>query len=262
MKFSVLLPVHDKINDLDFKKSIKSILSNSLKPTEIIIIVDGKIDLTKKSFLKFLSKKHKIFKVYYKKKIGLTKALNFGLNICENELIFRADADDFNKHNRFKIQLNYMKKYKLDVLGSQISEKYKSKKIIKRIIIKPNFVNYILRNPINHMTVLYKKSKILKIGGYPDIPYKEDYALWLKCYFSGLKIKNIKRPLVDCEIDESFFQRRSNIKSILSEISLFIYSFKINPALLIMLIPILLRCIILIMPRQFFKLFFLKILRK
>lgn len=261
MKFSVLLPIHNKINLKDITKSIKTIYNNSAKPSEVITVIDGKINKEKKNFLKHYQSKNKNFKIFYKKKIGLSKILNFGLKKCSNELVFRADADDFNKSNRFKTQLNLYKNKSFDILGAQVEEKYKKTSFKKKLKSTPKLVDFLFRNPINHMTVMFKKSEILKVGGYPNITYKEDYALWIKCYLNGLKVKNINKVLVSNYLNDNFFERRSNFVSILSEFKLLAFAIKNNPVFILMLLPILVRIIIFLMPKFIYKVIFFNFLR-
>ena len=68
-----------------------------------------------------------------------------------------------------------------------------------------------IRNPINHPTVLFKKSDIINVGLYKDIKFFEDYELWLRCIKSGLKIKNINKPLVAMKRSD-FFSKRHGLK--------------------------------------------------
>ena len=130
-------------------------------------------------FLKKLSKK-KLVRIIFKKKIGLSKILNYGLKISKYDLVIRADSDDINHNNRFKEMVRFFNKYKPDILGSNISESFNGKKITKKMPEIPNIWHLLFYNPINHMSVIYNKKKILKLGGYPEIKFKEDYALWIK----------------------------------------------------------------------------------
>ena len=78
-----------------------------------------------------------------------------------------------------------------------------------------------LRNPLNHMTVVFKKSKVINLGGYPNIPFKEDYGLWLNALDAGLIIRNIEDVLVTARAGDSMIARRSGFRSIVSEWYLF-----------------------------------------
>ncbi len=253
MKFSVLMPVHNGIKFSELENSLRSILNNSIKFDDFVIIVDGIVDKKKKNLF-FKLKNNKRIKIYYKKKTSLSKILNFGLKKTKNDLVFRCDADDENSKKRFEEQLKFFKNNKLDILGSNLCENFEGKKLVK---IMPKYIfliNLIFRNPINHMTVIYNKKKILKIGGYPEIPFMEDYALWLMSFMNQLKIGNIQKTLVYSNLDINTFKRRRNLKTIQSEFQLLFFLMKNNFLLsLIFVIPITLRILSKILPLDMFK---------
>ena len=70
------------------------------------------------------------------------------------------------------------------------------------------------------MTIAVKKKIILKVGGYPNIYLKEDYALWALFIKNNFKLMNINKCLVRARINENFYIRRSGLKYIISEIEL------------------------------------------
>jgi glycosyltransferase involved in cell wall biosynthesis len=113
MEFTVLMPVHDAIQFDIFKKSVKSVINNTLLPSEFLIIVDGNISSQKKIFLLKTKKKNKFINIVFKNKLGLVKILNYGLKIAKYKLIARADADDINCKNRFFEQVSFFKKNNL-----------------------------------------------------------------------------------------------------------------------------------------------------
>ena len=221
MKFTVLMPVHNGVYLSRLKKSIFSVIESKLLPNEFLIIVDGIVSDRKKLFLKRISKKYKFIKFIFKNKMGLIKILNYGLKISKHNIIARADSDDINDKLRFKKQINFFKKNKVDILGSNIIEIINKNQKIKKMPPKPSLFNFLCYNPLNHMTVTFNKYKILKLGGYPNIKFKEDYALWFLAKKSNYKIYNLTDPLVKCYLDKHLFFRRKNIKSIISEINMF-----------------------------------------
>jgi amylovoran biosynthesis glycosyltransferase AmsE len=225
--FTVLMPVHDLVKTDLLKKSIYSVLNSSLIPKEFLIIVDGVISKKKIFFLNSL-KKNKIIRIFFLKKIGLVRALNYGIIKSKFNIIARADSDDINSKNRFLKQINFFIKNNLDILGSNIYEKIGKKKYIKNLISSPNIFHFIFFNPINHMTVVFNKKKIIKLGLYPSIKYKEDYALWLLAKFSNYKLYNLNLNLVSVNFDQKRFSRRKNLESILSEFKIFLLILKKN----------------------------------
>src|SRR5699024_2401591 len=69
-------------------------------------------------------------------------------------------------------------------------------------------------NPFNHMTVMFKKENILKVGNYRkvlDIGF-EDYDLWIRLLINNFKVKNIPESLVKVRAGQAMMQRRSDKK--------------------------------------------------
>ena len=216
MKFTALMPLHNEIHFNLMRKAINSVLQNKLIPNEFIILVDGFISSDKKLFL--LKKREMSFvKIIFKKKMGISKILNYGLKISKYNIIARVDADDINDKYRFLKQINYFKKNNPDILGSNIEEIINGKKFIKKMPLKPNLFNFFLMNPINHMSVMFKKDRIINLGGYPEIKYKEDYCLWFLAKISNYNIVNLEASLVKSRLDEKTLKRRKNIDAIYSE---------------------------------------------
>ena len=166
--FSVLMSVYAKENSSYFRNSLDSILKNqSLIPSQIVLIVDGPVGVEIINVINFFKKKYnKILDVFFlKSNVGLGKALNFGLSKCNHEIIFRADSDDICANDRFETQLNYLNQnMSIDVLGGQIEEFEDN--YLKPLNIRSLPTNYSdlvkfsrSRNPLNHMTVVFKKCR-------------------------------------------------------------------------------------------------------
>jgi glycosyltransferase involved in cell wall biosynthesis len=211
-EFSVLMPVYFADDHEIFKRAISSIFNNSKQPRYLYIVVDGPlstmlnkvINQTKAEY----SKQCKIFRL--KKNMGIIKALNFGLNKASEEIIIRADADDINNSHRFSILLNGINKG-YDIVGSNITEFLDHKKLLTRYVpINSSDIKKVLkyRNPFNHMSVAFRRSKIISLGGYPELKFFEDYALWAKAIQSNLKVKNINKSLVNVTVNKNFYKRR------------------------------------------------------
>jgi len=253
MEFTVLMPVHEAIKFDIFKKSVSSVINNTLLPSEFLIIVDGNISSQKRLFLLKTKKKNKFIHIVFMNKLGLVKILNYGLKIAKYKLIARADADDINCKNRFFEQVSFFKKNKVDILGSNINENIDGKKFIKKVPKKPSLFHFCFLNPINHMTVMFKRDIIIKLGSYPNIKYKEDYALWFLAKIRGYAIANQDISLVNSRIDSMTMKRRKNIKAILSEFKLNFFLIKKNIFLIFILsFSLLFRIFFLILPNSFY----------
>ena len=134
--------------------------------------------------------------------------------MCNNDYIIRCDADDLNDPERFSFIHKKIVDNGLHVLGSYLKElneggqeRIREVPLCHRQIIK----TIVSRNPFNHQTVIFDGRLAKAIGGYPDIPYKEDYGLWLKMVAAGASMQNVERSLVTCEFDERLVQRRERM---------------------------------------------------
>jgi glycosyltransferase involved in cell wall biosynthesis len=205
------MAVYQKDNPELLKKAILSAFDNSLPPLEMILVVDGPVDLTLKNTITNLKDRFKIRALYLKKNSGLANALNKGLKLVKTKWVARADADDINLPNRFEIQKKLADEgYSL--IGGAIQEIDSFGRFLH--IRKPplrntqiiNFAKY--RNPFNHMTIMYKLDDVLAVGGYPSLYLREDYALWAKMLSKGIPSINVQDVLVYATAGESMLKRR------------------------------------------------------
>ena len=258
-EFDVLMSVYHG-DELDvFTGAVESVLKNTITPKRFVIVVDGPVKYEVEQYIYSLENSNSF--VFIRKldcNMGLANALNRGLQDCQSELVFRCDADDENELNRFETQILELSEYECDIIGAQIIEvdPLTNKSRVKTVPVElgeiKKFAHY--RNPINHMSVLFKKSKILQLGGYPPIMYKEDYALWLKALNKGLNIRNSAECLVRARAGDSLITRRRNLLSLKSEFTLFYYRLKeLRQPVLYCLIGFITRISILMLPSQLLK---------
>lgn len=195
-KVSVLMTIY---NHQEFLKySIKSILNQTYKNWELIAIDNGSTDKSKEELLKFKDKRIK--KICLKKNIGRTNCLNYGLGFCKGKYIAILDSDDISLADRFKKQINFLKKNNnLSLVATNYHIIDRNNKIISKKHM--NYKNINIRkllhtNIIAHSSVMYKKSIIKKIGNYPkEYKYAQDFAFILKI-FKKFQIKIIDEVLL------------------------------------------------------------------
>lgn len=220
--FTVLLPIYQR-DDLvtNFPLVIKSIYENTIIPNHLIVLLDGDINESFFKIISFEQNKYN-FEVLKSKKVGLAKILNQGIYQVNTEWIARMDGDDLCEKDRFQNSIAFMKN-DFDLFGGQIEEfNVKSNiTLIKKVPCESKNIKKMIkyRNPFNHMTVFYKTDLVKKVGGYPDIYLKEDYALWCNLISAGAKVGNMDKIVVRVRNDE-LSKRRSGIKYLLSEIEL------------------------------------------
>ena len=214
MKFSCVYPLYYGSKISEVKASFKSILNQTLKANEILIVFDGPVSIEIYNFIKKF-KKRNIRIIKFKKNLGLGKILRKVIKLAKYEIIVRADADDINKKKRFQYLINYFEKNSsIHVVSSHVKEIHKNKKLIKKLPLNHSDIIKIknFKNPINHPAVAFKKKAVLKCGGYENLPFFEDYFLWLKMIDKNYKFHNLDKTLVISKIEDDFYTRRSGIK--------------------------------------------------
>ena len=200
-KVSVLMTVLNAENFLT--KSINSILIQSYRNLELIIVDDYSIDNSKKLITKIKDKRIK--KYFLKKHVGRTKALNFGLSKCKGKYIAILDADDIANKDRLKKQINFLQKSKnYQIVGSNVILIDKRGNKIKKFYIPNNFhelnKKILFKNYLPHSSIMFKKMFLKKTGLYPNnLKYAQDYGLILK-FALKTKIYILNDVLVKCRI--------------------------------------------------------------
>lgn len=161
--------------------AINSILNQTYKNFEFIIIVDGGND--DKIIEKINDNRIKIIK--HKNSIGLTKSLNEAIKISTGKYIARMDSDDISLENRFEYQVNYMEKYlDVDITSMFYKEIGTSSKVVQEVYNKPDEVKCKLffTNLIAHPCVMIRKEFLDKNNILYDEKYiySQDLELWTR----------------------------------------------------------------------------------
>lgn len=213
---SVLMSIYNKEKPEYVDKCFKSLLRQTEKADEWVVVEDGPLTDEMYELLDDYQQKYPglIKRVPLKKNRGLGLALKAGVPECKNELIARMDTDDIARPDRFEKQLNeFYNNPSLDICGSHIIE---FERDIKNILSKrkvPINHNEIVkyqktRSAFNHMTVMYKKSSVLKAGNYEHCPLMEDDMLWVRMILSGAVCSNIDDFLVYARTGTAMIERR------------------------------------------------------
>lgn len=202
------------------KFSIKSILSQSYKNWELIIIDDFSKDDSVKIIKQIKNKKIKLFAL--KKHIGRTNALNYGLKKIRGNFVAILDADDVSLNDRLEKQIMFMQKnsdIKLVATWFKLIDKNgKMLKIVKsstNLIAIKKKMQY--KNIIGHSTVMFRKEILKKIKNYPkNFIYMQDYAFILNI-LKEYKIGVLPKVLVKARVLQSSMTYSMPTKQILKE---------------------------------------------
>ena len=216
ISFSVLISVYKKEKAEYLKQALQSVINQTLKPKEIVIVKDGPLTKELDECIENFQRQHpKLFKIItFKKNRGLGLALRDGVKACKYEYIVRMDSDDMSKPDRFEKQFNYLQKHpETALLGTWITEFSKDENNPDTVTKLPCIHQAIIkfakrRNPFRHVTVVFKKSAVIQSGNYRDFLWFEDYDLFVRILQKGYIAANIPECLVNVRADKDMFARR------------------------------------------------------
>ncbi len=225
-KFSVSICVYGGDDSNWFEEAVESILNQTVKPTEIVLVVDGPVPESLDKVI-YQYEQNDIFNVIrLPKNLGHGEARRVGLDNCKYDYVALMDADDISLPSRFEEQINILaKRPEIDIVGGDISEFIGETTNIVSYRTVPETDSEIkeymkTRCPFNQMTVMFSKKAYHNAGGYIDWYCDEDYYLWIRMMLKGCKFANTGTTLVNVRVGEEMYQRRGGVRYFKSEAKL------------------------------------------
>lgn len=221
--YSVLMSVYAKVNPHELKLSISSMLAQTVKPEQFILIWDGPVSDELKNVVSGFEKANPgVFTVIQlPENHGLAYALNEGIKASRNELIARMDSDDYSLSHRCERQLlEFEKDKELALLGGHTqhfkdSIDHPAEIYGKQPVSEDAIVECIRRNSaFSHPTVMFRKSSVLACGGYDaQLRRSQDHDLFSKMIAEGYKCRNLDEILVLFRADDKMMLRNRSKES-------------------------------------------------
>lgn len=192
---SIIIPYFKKKQYI--QKSVTSVLKQSYKKFELIIIYDDE----NKDDLKYLKKIQKLDKriklIINKTNLGAGFSRNIGIKYSKGTFVAFLDADDYWHKSKLEIQLKYMLKFNLNITHTSYKILSKDRYLHNRKAKPILDFNKLLKScDIGLSTVMLNKKILDKKIKFPNIKTKEDYVLWLNLLKNGEKIFAIDKNLV------------------------------------------------------------------
>lgn len=190
---SVLIPTYNV--EKYIQSAIESVINQTYKNIEIIVVDDGSVDSTYSVLekIKALEPRLKLFR--NNENLGIVKTLNFGLSVCEGEYIVRMDGDDLCDTTKFERQLDFLLKNKdVALIGCDvicIDEKDNVLNYVKsshNIFCTKKILNYV--SPVMHIWMC-KKEIYTILNGYRELGGSEDYDFLLRLDALGFNFYNL-----------------------------------------------------------------------
>ena len=201
-KVTVLMSAYN--GEKYLREAIDSILGQTFKDFEFLIINDGSTDKTGEILKSYNDPRIKI--INNNKNIGLTKSLNKGLRLAKGEYIARQDADDISMPERLKKEVEFLERNRnVGLVGTDyfmINEKGKSVHIVKCLNGSRELKEKLLEgNQFGHGSVMLRRECIDKVGTYrEEFKFAQDYDFYLRIA-EVYDVANTSEPLYKWRID-------------------------------------------------------------
>jgi len=199
---SVLLPFRDAEKTLS--ESMDSILGQTLGNFEILAVNDHAGDGSEDCIRACRDARIRLFNNPGR---GLVAALNAGLQQANSNVIARMDADDIMYPQRLEKQLHYLQaRPGLDLLASRVKKfpeqliqaGYREYMRWQNACISPQTIGneIYIESPFAHPSVMFRRDRVVQLGGYRAGRFPEDYELWLRMFHAGCGMKKLPEVLL------------------------------------------------------------------
>lgn len=205
-KISVVMSCYNRKDYVS--DAIESILNQTYKDFEFIIIDDCSTDGTREIIQKYADNDNRIVYIKNPQNMDYNFNLRHGFNIAKGEYIARMDDDDISLPERFEKQVKYLDEHHdITVLGTFI-ETFGDEKIESWVFENDSEILDVLLNffnPMCHPSVMVRKSflKQHNLNYSPEALYAEEYDLWKNISLKGGKLANLPEILVKYRVHKS-----------------------------------------------------------
>lgn len=200
---SVIVPVYNVEKYVD--KCIESLINQSYKNLEILLINDGSTDLSEEICRKWAKKDFRI-QVFNKENGGLSDARNFGLDRCNGDFVAFVDSDDIINKEMFNVMLNLSKETSSDIVQCDFlkfkdentiineKEEYKIKEFSNIEAIENHYKEELKISTVVAWSKLYKRKLFNEIR-FPKGKLHEDEFTTYKLLYKANKITYTNQKL-------------------------------------------------------------------
>lgn len=200
---SVLLPAYNAAAHLP--EALASVQGQDLADWELVAVDDGSTDATG-AILEEAARADARVRVLRRPHQGLVPALNAGLAGCRAPLVARMDADDRMHPSRLRRQVEWLRAHPdVDVLGCLV-ECFPQDEIREGLARYQEWLNSLVtpeeisrdlfvESPFAHPSVLFRKEAVVRVGGYQDHGWAEDYDLWIRLHQAGARFAKVPEVL-------------------------------------------------------------------
>jgi glycosyltransferase involved in cell wall biosynthesis len=202
---SVLLPCYNAAATLE--EALDSLTRQTLCDFEIVAIDDGSSDGTSQILLGRTAIEPRLH-VFSQPHSGIIASLNAGLAHCQAQIIARMDADDRAHPERLERQVAFLRSHPdIDVLSCRVAG-FPAGQVRRGFAVYLEWLNGLLtdeeirreifvESPLPHPSLAIRRETLLRIGGYQDHGWAEDYDLLLRLYLDGARFAKLPEVLLE-----------------------------------------------------------------
>lgn len=210
-EISVVMPVYN--GEKHLKEAIESILNQTFKDFEFLIIYDESTDGTLSIIQEFQGQDVRVVLINGDKE-GISGALNKGIEKARGKYIARLDADDVSLPTRLETQINHMESLGLDICGGH-SLLIDSDGKVNGIGVVPRShdlcgLSMMFKVPFAHSSVMILKGFLIDSSLKYEGKY-EDFDMWIRMFSAGAKFGNVDDIVIRYRVlDESLSTVHAN----------------------------------------------------
>jgi glycosyltransferase involved in cell wall biosynthesis len=198
--------------DQYIQRAVESILGQTYRHFELIIIDDGSTDRSWEILRNFQDSRIRLIRNDHN--LGQTCSLNKGLALARGEIIVRHDADDYSNTDRFRVQVDFLRNHPdVGLLGASYYFVDDQDELLDIVYLPETNAELQARllegNIFCHGSVMIRTDIIRKVGGYNEaFRVTQDYDLWLRLA-EHCKLANIQQPLYYFRFDGETITRKN-----------------------------------------------------
>jgi glycosyltransferase involved in cell wall biosynthesis len=204
----IIMPLKNAGNFLI--EALESIRWQTMPNFRVLMINDASTDQTVDIIQHYISQDDRFVEISCGQK-GLVQVMNAGLAAAQSEWICRMDGDDVMDVRRLECQYRFgLQHSDVDVIGCRVVpissdgitegfERYIT--WVNRSLTHDEILADLYReSPLPHPGVMFRRSTIMRVGGYRDIDGPEDYDLWLRLAMAGVRFGKTPETLLSWRV--------------------------------------------------------------
>ena len=226
-KISILLCVYKPAGETEFRQAVCSMIRQTFRDWEMLLYDDGSEERYQRIIRKTASMDSRIRYIRGNENRGLSHGLNACLKQARGQYIARMDADDISHPERLEKLYDFLQKHKEYQWAGSNTLLFDEKGTYgKREMPKiPKSADFLKYSPYIHPAVMFRKSILLKTGGYKMLHRGEDYELFMRLHVQGYQGYNLQELLFKYREDENTYKHRK-YRYQMEEVKIRLHGFK------------------------------------